>query len=170
MTFARITFLLLSLFALAPVAAQKVLQLERAHRARTVKMPIGQTITFRLDEPDAMWEKAEITDLDVDGQRVKLDLLWYATSDIATLKWSRNGAVRGLGGMLGVFGISWVGYSAIGEFLYNDKDVSWKAAAIIAGVTIPAGLLMTSPRFLKMGKKYRLRVLDVTYPGTESRY
>lgn len=147
--------------------AQKVLQLERANHARTVKIPISASLTFMLNEPDAVWETAEITDLDVEGQRVKLGLLWYKISDIQALKRQKNGGVRGVGAMLGVFGISWVGYSAIGRFLYNDRDVSWNTAAIIAGTTLPAAWWMTRPRKLNMGEVHRLRVLDVTYPGTQ---
>jgi hypothetical protein len=152
-------------FILSPgLPAQKVLQLERAHRARTVKMPIGTPLTFRLQGPAAEWERAAITDLDVEGQRVRLDLLWYKISDLEALKRQKSGGAQGIGAMLGVFGISWAGYSAIGQFLYNDDEINWNTAAIIAGTTLPAAWWLTRPRTLNMGKKHRLRVLDITYP------
>lgn len=146
---------------------QKVLQLERANRANTVKIPIGAQLTFKLREPDAVWEEAAITELDVEGQRMRLGLLWYKVSDIQALKRHKGGGVRGLGAMLGVFGVSWVGYSAIGQFLYNDDEINWNTAAIIAGTTLPVGWWMMRPRALKMGNVHRLRVLDVTYPGAK---
>ncbi len=159
-------FLIFILAFILPSAlsAQKILQLERAHRARTVKMPVGTPLTFRLRGPEAEWERAAITDLDVEGQRIKLDLLWYKISDIQALKQQKSGGARGLGAMLGVFGISWAGYSAIGQFLYNDDEINWNTAAIIAATTLPTAWWLTRPRTLKMGKTLRLRVLDVTYP------
>ncbi|MGI9159763.1 MAG: hypothetical protein ACR2K1_08435 [Saprospiraceae bacterium] len=160
------TFFIFILIFILPLKgpAQQVLQLERAHRARTVKMPVGTPLTFRLRNPEAEWERGAITDLDVAGQRVKLDLLWYKISDIEALKRQKSGGERGLGAMLGVFGISWAGYSAIGQFLYNDDEINWNTAAIIAATTLPTAWWLTRPRTLKMGKKHRLRVLDLTYP------
>ena len=158
-----LSILFLILCITAPLSAQKLLQIETVNKVRTFRFFEGETLLFKFNEPDAKWERAEITGFDVDNQRIKLGLEEIPISEITAIRRPKRRFVQIVGGQLIVFGVSWSLATAIGDFLYND-DVNWTTAAIITGASIPAGFLILKQRTFKLKKRHRLRVLDITYP------
>jgi hypothetical protein len=145
--------------------AQKIMQIETVNKARSIRLHQGETLVFQLRDPNPIWEEAIMNDFDVEKQTVTLGFQEFKISEIAAIKLPKHRFVQVMGAQFIIFGISWTAATAIGDFWYKD-DVNWTTAAIISGTSIPLGFLMLRPKKVKLGKRKRLRVLDISYPGS----
>ncbi|MBC7778205.1 MAG: hypothetical protein H7246_22420 [Phycisphaerae bacterium] len=158
------TFLLL-FFCLSAFSAfgQKMLLLERANRARTTKFYTGDALRFRLVGEEDYWYQRTITDILPETNTLMLDNFAVKLSEIQTIKMRRQPIWRILGGAAYSLGASLALATTIGRFGYQDKDVDPVKLYSIAVGSFGTGWFLTTPRKLRLGKKHRLRIVEVRF-------
>lgn len=152
------------LLALSSLFAQKMLLIERANRAKTTKLYIGESLRFRLSGKEDYWYHRTITDIIPETKTLMLDNFAVKLDSISVLKVSRKGIWRITGGALLTFGASLALATGVGKIIYRDKSVDAPKLLGIAAVSFGAGWLMSTPRKLKLGKKHRLRIIEIKFP------
>ncbi len=162
-------FLILFLFPIALLLGQKVLQLEKLGKAKTTKYYIGQELSFQLNGDRSYWYEDVIRDILVEegmvvfaNRAVKLEEI-SALRHLSSRRWLRH-----FGNSLYVFGLGW-GVFSLGELLVGG-ELTWAAAIVPASAFVLGWLCQKAgrPRKLKIGKKRRLRLLDISPPGMGS--
>jgi hypothetical protein len=157
-------FFVLTISASNDVFAQKVLQIEKIGRVKTQKLHIGTAIFIKVKGDNKTWYETEIMDISVPGNMLILDLGTYSIDDITalqTLKQSTSG---------NSIGYKLMGFGALG-LLLSPLDLAFGKEyntnyAIIAGSSLVTGWLfrkLMNNRHYRIGKKYRLRVLDLNF-------
>ena len=152
-------------FCLSHSDAQKFLIIEKAGSVRTERIAMFDEITFKLKDDDKGWYTRQILDLDADAQLVLLGDTWVALSDISNIYLKRKrvlataigGALQG-GGASMILGDAY--YTLRGTPEYTQGGMEFGALNILLGTGIRA--LLEPVRF-KLGKKTRLRVIDITF-------
>ena len=167
MQFTFTVLLLMFSWLTIDLGAQIMLLLEKNNSARTEKLYTGNYIQYRLADDD-QWYGDYIYDLREDIQAIVFQDRFVSIADITMIRQGRPTA-KNLGLMLTTFGVSWSGFAAIGTATDGDPDTNYRASdAIVTGVAAGVGLLLpavfgTRKRKLGSDKKYRLRVVDITF-------
>jgi hypothetical protein len=161
--FAKLYYLFWLAFCVLPtgVSAQKFIQLEKTNKARTTKFYAGQDITYRL-KGNTEWYTSTITDVQMDSQRVALDLKYMPVSNIAAIQLHYPGILRALGPSLMVFGASWAGFSLIGA-AFDDYKLT-AGTAIVSGTGLASGFILHQifkSKRVRLNERRRLRALEV---------
>ncbi len=160
-----LSILLFLVLFITPGSAQKVLQMEKYGRVKTKKIYIGSGITYRLKGDDS-WYSAVIEDFDLEHNWIVLKDRYLPLDSIDALRKDRQGARR-LGTQLFWFGAGWSTFALLGTATDGEPSTRYRwSDAIVTGTAWLAGLVV--PRFFKyriykMGKKRRLRLLDLTF-------
>ncbi|MEZ4942700.1 MAG: hypothetical protein R3D58_17630 [Saprospiraceae bacterium] len=149
--------------ALFPVLlpAQKFIQLEKANRARTLKMYVGQDLTYRL-KGESEWFTSTITDVQMDSQKVSLDLKPIPIGNIEAIRLQHPGILRSLGPSFMIFGASWAGFALIGA-AFDDYKLT-AGTAIVSGTGLASGYLLHrifKHKKVKLSERRRLRAVEV---------
>jgi hypothetical protein len=147
----------------APVLAQKSLVLERYNSAKTVKMYEGDVLQYRLKGEEDYWYTGTINAILPENNVVLLDQFPVHIDSIAALRTPRKPITRLLGGTLVTFGGSLAFATTIGA-LYSDRTINYGAYYGTAVVSAGVGMLAFTKKTLKMGKKYRLRIIEIRFP------
>lgn len=157
-------FLLLGCFSQA--FGQKMLLLERANRAKTTKIYIGETLHYRIAGDENYWYQRAITDMLPESNTLLLDNFVVKLSDIDELKVRRKPIIRITGGALFAFGAT-LSLATTVAALYRDKDTNYGALYATAAGSLGVGFLLNTKRTLKMGNKHRLRLIEIKFqqPG-----
>lgn len=143
------------------ISAQKFLQLEKANRAQTIKFYAGQDLTYRL-KGKTEWYTSTITDVQMDSQRVALDLKVVPVADIEAVRLQYPGILRSMGPGLMIFGASWAGFSLIGA-AFDDYKLT-AGTAIVSGTALATGFTLHQifkAKRVKLGERRRLRAVEV---------
>jgi hypothetical protein len=149
--------------------AQKFLIIERAGSVRTERIALYEEITFKLKDDDKGWYTRQILDLNADAQMVLLGDTWVPLNEISSLFLKRKrvlatvlgGALQG-GGASMILGDAY--YTIRGTPEYTQGGMEFGALNILLGTGIRA--LLEPVRF-KLGKKKRLRVIDITFRSND---
>lgn len=152
-------FVLLALLSTDLAFSQKMLQMEKANRVRAIKFYTGDVLYFKLKGRENYWYEREITGILPEAKLIMLDLQPTHIDSIAAIKLSKPRFVRVLGTAFMSFGITLsiaTGYAA----LNGDKPRS-EILLPLAAVSLGGGMVMVKPRTYKMGKKNRLRLIEV---------
>lgn len=161
-TIMRLLLLFASCWLLPLTAtAQKFLQLEKANKAQTIKFYKGEDITYRL-KGNTEWYTSTITDVQMDSQRIALDLKYLPVSDIAAIQLHYPGILRSLGPMFMIFGASWAGFSLVGAAFDEYKLTA--STAIVSGTGLASGFILHQVfkhKRVKTSERRRLRVVEV---------
>ena len=155
------TLLIAGLLLTSGISAQKFLQLEKVNRAQTIKFYAGQDITYRL-KGKTEWYTSTITDVQMDSQRVTLDITVVPVSDIEGIRLQYPGILRSLGPSFMIFGASWAGFSLIGAAFDNYKLTA--GTAIVSGTALATGFTLHQifkTKRIKLGERRRLRAVEV---------
>lgn len=161
------TILLFALFVLtaASLEAQKTLILEKRGTTKTKRFYEGDEITYRLKGED-VWETATIIQMIPSQNILVLDKLYIKVDEISALLKRKNRRVtNGLSSQLYVFGTAWITYTAIDDLVVSERRTDWEAAAYVGGTSFLVGTLLRllpKKKIIKLGKKRRLRLLDLT--------
>lgn len=155
----RIFLLVYFALLLVSARAQKMVLLERANRARSEKFYTGDILKFRLDGKGEYWYEREITDILPESQLVLLDNQPTPLNQIVRMKLRKGGFVRACGGALVTFGVTMVIANTV-SYLRKDGDPTGLLYAT-AAASGASGYFLLKPRNIKMGKKYRLRAVEV---------
>lgn len=163
----RIPILLLFfLITLPPViSSQKYLIIERTGTPKTERIAIFDEITFQLKDDDKGWYKRQILDLNADAQMILLGDTWFPLSDISRIHLKRKrilasiigGALQG-GGASMILGDAY--YTVRGTPEYTQGGMEFGLLNILVGTGVRATL---APIKYRLGKKTRLRVIDITF-------
>jgi len=155
--------LLFNLLFFFPSIAQKVLQLETIGKVETTKIYLGETIFLKTIHYPDYWLKATLEDVLVDAAAVVLADRIIPLKEITMIKRRKKSKMSEAGRGVQYSAIAPVGY----ELIYGliNPPIQWRNLAIYSGGTFLIGSLMKliPPKKYKMGKKYRLRVLDLSF-------
>lgn len=142
---------------------QKVLQLEKIGKVATTKIYLGESIYIRSKDDPKYWFKGTLTDVMVEGQAIVFDDRVIVLKDIIAIKRRKKSSLNSVGKGLQVSAPVPAAY----EVIYGtiNPPIEWESLAIFSGGTFLLGTIMRlfPPKQYKMGKKYRLRVLDLTF-------
>jgi hypothetical protein len=142
---------------------QKIMQLEWANRVRARKFYVGESLYFRLKGPENYWYLREITDIRPDSI-ILLDAVPVKIGDIAAIKLPKPRVYNIIGSALISFGGTLV--LATTYSLGKGDQPNIKALYPVAAGCLGTGIWMVKPKKHVMGKKRRLRLLQIDYPGT----
>jgi len=156
-------FILLVTIVYQPSYAQKILQLEKKGKVATTKIYLGESIFLKTQDDPDYWFEGELEDLMVEAQAIVFENRIIPLKDIISIKRRKRSAANGVGRGLQVSALIPAGY----EVIYGvvNPPIEWKSLAIFSGGTFALGsiLRLFPPKQYKMGKKYRLRVIDLTF-------
>lgn len=160
----RLIFILACLCVVQSASAQKMLLLERANRAKTTKLYIGDQLKFRLNGPENYWYSRRIEDIFPEKKSLKLDNYLVHVDSISHLRLPARPVPRIIGGTLFTFGSSLLFALGVAR-IYNEGNVNYPPLLATAGGSLGLGFLLAKPRKLHMGKKYRLRPIEIKFPA-----
>lgn len=162
--------LFFSLIALAHLSfcasaeAQVFMQVERYGRPRAQRIYSGEVIQYRYQ---GQWYAGEIQEFRSDVNMIVLTRHTLRVSDIEALRYQRHWP-KPVGRQIMLFGASWSAWALIGTATDNQPgiDYRWSDAAVTAtatglGLALPA--VVKKYRVVEMGKKRRLRILDLNF-------
>ncbi len=159
-------FVLFSFYTTNYSVAQKLLQIEKVGTLKTQRYYIGEEVIFQLaGETEDYWFREKIVDILVDSKAVLFTNRVVKIANITKIRSFKDQAwSRGLSNNAFIFAGSFTGLSLIASAV---TAFSLRAATIIIpGTAIVVGLVI---RFIfrrktyRMGKRRRLRVLDLTF-------
>jgi hypothetical protein len=163
-------FILTCCFFLActcTVWCQKYLILERANRAATTQFFVGDNLRFRLAGKEDYWYDRTITGILPETNTLLLDNFAVKLDSISEIKVPRRPVWRYIGGTLFTFGAS-LAFATTIAALYRDKHANYGNLYGLAAGSLGAGIFMTSRRKLHLGKKHRLRIIEIKFPDPPS--
>lgn len=163
----RILFLFAFFLLQVPAFGQKMLLLERAHRAKTTKLYIGEELRFSMAGEKNYWYRRGITDILPETNTLLLDNFAVKLPEIHSLKVRRKPIWRIMGGAAFSLGATLALATTIGRFGYRDKDVNAPKLYTISAISLGAGWYLSTPRKIKLGEKHRLRIVEVKFPPKE---
>jgi hypothetical protein len=155
-------FLLCSTYGLT---AQKVLQIEKYGSPKTEKIHIGSVIDYRL-EGEENFREGYIEDIRVEDSLIVFGDRYVNVHHIAELRFPRSWG-KVVGTSLMIFGGSWSGLALLGYATDGDPETNYSTTD--AAVTVvSAGLgyalaKLVRYRKVRVGKRYRLRLLDLRF-------
>lgn len=165
-TLKNIAFCLLLLMSCLPSGlTQKVLLIERRGSPVTQRIEMYDELTFQLKDDPVGWYTRTIYDMDVNGQLILLGNAWVALGDIDRIKLKRQRTlVNILGGALQAGGISMffgdVWYTLAGNPEFSQGGMEFGLINFAVGTAIRK---VFAPIKYRIGKKRRLRVVDLTF-------
>jgi hypothetical protein len=150
---------------LLPLAAQKVLQIERYGSMKTRKFHIGDELTFSLRAEPRQYYTRTIQDLYPEGGTIQFVGGAIQAADIAAIRFtgSNRWAKNLSNGILSFTGV-WVLYSIL-DTLINSRAPT-RFQYIVGGSALgAAGILgwLIPERVVRFGDRRRLRILDLTF-------
>jgi hypothetical protein len=158
--------LCLLLFTSWSTNAQVVLQMEKSGSLRTTKFYPGDQLDIRI-EGDKIWHSGNYVDGDVASKRIIFSFGEVHLHEITHIRTpgQRKGG-KNAGKMLMTFGAGTILYAPV-ELIYQD-DPNWPfiavgAASLVTGLILPK--LLKPFLKTKIGKRKRLRILDITPPS-----
>lgn len=159
---------LLILLCLLPLllSAQKVVQLEKYGQAKTKKFYIGDELTYQLANDD-YWRTSVISDINPEEGYLLMDgRLVYLNQIIALRSFKSRGWSRALGKQFLNFSGGWLVFGMADRFIFTGPQrASWELILIPSAVALALAWIVPKAfkhRNLKLGKRRRLRLLDLT--------
>lgn len=151
-------------------SGQKYLIIEKSGSPKTERLAIYDEIKFQLKDDDKGWYTRQIIDLNADAQLVLLGDTWIPLTDITRiyLKRKRAGAMI-LGGALQGGGASMFLGDAFYTVARNEPEFT-QGGMEFGVINMAVGTLINvlwGPIKYKLGKKKRLRVIDITYRSND---
>lgn len=155
-------FIICALFT-TNASAQKILQMEKRGKVKTKKFFLGEELTFKLKGQDE-WITDVMIDIKVEEDIIVFSERFVKVSDIKIIKSYKN-ARRAMTFQrsLYTFGTAWLLYSLGGTLAGEPlNDLTWKvpATSFVLGFLIKK---IFYTRKYRIGKKRRLRVLDLSF-------
>ncbi len=158
----RFFTVLILFWCISPAFGQKMLLLERANRARTTKMYIGEPLHYRIAGDENYWYQRTITDMLPESNTLLLDNFPVKLSEISQIKVRRGPLWRISGGALFAFGATLTLATTVAA-LYRDKDTNYGALYATAAGSLGIGYCLNTKRTLKLGEKHRLRLIEIKF-------
>lgn len=160
----RCLFTIIFLFGLSALFGQKMLLIEKANRVKSTKLYIGETLKFRLTGKENYWYNRTITGILPETNTLMLDNFAVKLDSIAMLKVQRRSVWRILGPSFFTLGASLALATTIGKVIYRDKNINAPQLYGISALSLGISLPMNTLKKLKLGKRHRLRIIEVKFP------
>lgn len=141
-----------------------MLLLERANRAKTTKLYIGDELHFRMEGRENYWYHRTINDMLPESNTLMLDQFAVKVPDIQQLKVRRKPVWRVLGAAGFSLGATLALATTIGRYGFGDKGINALELYGVSAVSLGAGWFLNTPRKLRLGNKHRLRIVEVRFP------
>lgn len=158
-----ISLFFFSFLFIQPVFTQKLLQIEKKGKVATTKIYIGESLFIRtVDHPD-YWYEAEIQDILMEAKALVFEDRIIPIKDILSIKRNRKSAMNGAGRAMQYSALIPAAYEVVYGLV--EPPIEWRSLALFTGGSFALGSLLRliPPKQYKIGKKYRLRVLDLTF-------
>ncbi len=157
-------FLVLFFLVSAPlINAQKILQLEKVGKYKIEKIHLGEFLFVKTVQNTDTWYHAVLEDVSIEANAIVFPNRIIPLSDIVAIKRKKKSGAHGYGRTLQYS----AAIPAVYEVIYGlaNPPIEWKTLAYFTGGSFLLGSLLrlVPPKKYKMGKKYRLRVLDLTF-------
>lgn len=147
-----------------PLAGQKMLILERANRAKTVRYYSGDGLHYRLQGQEDYWYHRQITDIFPERQSLLLDNFVVRIDDIHSLQIRRSRPMQIGGGALLSFGIS-LAFASTMAALFGEREYNYAALYGSSALSFGIGYLMVSKKKIRIDdRRYRLRPIEIRFP------
>ena len=144
--------------------AQKILQIEKVGSHDLIRFFPGNEVTFKLNNAPG-WFTRRIEDIDAEQNLVLFEEQGFINiKDIVAIQ--KTGSKRkwkAIGNSLNIFGLNW-GFWSLAGTLAGD-ELTWLAAIVPASAFALGAAIkwLGKGKVWKMGKKRRLRVLDLGF-------
>lgn len=150
-------------FLVLPAHGQKVLQMEKRGKVKTKKYYLGEELTFKL-KGGTDWYTDVMMDIKVEEEIIVFSERFVKVGDIKTIKSYKNARFANrTEKSLYSFGAAWLLFSLGGTLAGEPlNDLTWK----VPTSSVALGFLIKKlfyTRKYKIGKKRRLRVLDLSF-------
>jgi hypothetical protein len=142
---------------ISAVFSQKMLLLEKSTRTKSERIYLGQSFHFKLKNQSGWYERT-ITDILPNEKMILLDLEPVKIDDILAISRPRSGFVRALGQSLTIFPATILLMWTVSAASRDKPSSIWLG---IAATSFVSGRIMLRKKKLKMGKKWRLRALEI---------
>lgn len=147
-----------------PLAGQKMLILERANRAKTIRYYPGDDLNYRLQGQEDYWYRRQIMDILPDQQSLLLDNFAVRVSDIHSLRIRRSRPMQIGGGALLSFGVS-LAFASTVAVLFREREYNYAALYGSSALSFGVGYLMVSKKKIRIDdRRYRLRPIEIRFP------
>lgn len=150
------------------VQGQKVLLLEDRAEIRPIKFYEGQEIDVKLKEYPKDWETLKIERFLDEEQIIVAENGMYKLSEISHVRIERK-IIKNIYLATTSLAVSGLVFGGIGE-LYNGRPAGALGVAVLSGIVYGTGWLINKLlryRKYKLGNKYRLKILDVSFPDPQ---
>ncbi|NBC07857.1 MAG: hypothetical protein GVY26_11755 [Bacteroidetes bacterium] len=153
------------LLAASPLAAQKVMQIERYGSPQTKKILIGDFIEYKIEGED-FFRTGYIEDFKVEDNLIQMGDFYLNIEEIAALRFTRRWAKAGGAGLM-IFGASWSGFALLGYATDGDPNTSYRTLDAIVSLT-SVGLGYGISRLfrykvVRFNDRRWLRLLDLSF-------
>ena len=161
----RVFLLLVGLFLLNDLSAQRVLLFEKLTVTRSERLYEGDPLRFKL-KGDKFWQEGYIREMRPDIQALVINDRFIMLDEIAVV---HRGSTLAAGAGYGLitFGLGWSVWGLLGYNLDDDPDTQYSTGDLLVTATA-AGLgyglvkLLGQRRF-RTGKYKRLRIVDLNF-------
>lgn len=160
----------LFLLACTSSLGQIFLQLEVDREVVPLRFAPGDMLVYKSAETGDDWQTRRIERLIAEDQIIVFADSWLNIQDLTHVK-VRNQPGWVVGKILTTFGSAWFVFGGIAH-LTTDYTFTWRDFTIGA-VGVGLGWLITkfaSSRTYKLGKKHRLRIVDISFPAPAETY
>ena len=143
--------------------AQKVLQMEKRGKVNTKKFYMGEELTFKL-KGQGEWITDVMVDIKVEEGIIIFSERYIKVDDIRLIKSFKNARfAKSAQVSLYTFGIGWLAFSLGGTLAGEPlNNLSWQVPATSLALGWIIKKLFYSRKY-KIGKKRRLRLLDLSF-------
>jgi hypothetical protein len=161
-------FILLFLLMANGLFAQKILRLETPKNARKLTYYLGNYIVFRLDDDAATnknWFEERIVDLDLERQLIIFETWQVPISDVMYVRQGDvHQGIKTGARIIQTFGASALLFGLGGKLAprCDNCNEAIVVGVVCLGVGSAIDWLVSGRRIFKIGKKNKLRLLDLT--------
>lgn len=164
-------FILFSTFilvGLSSISAQKVLQVEKVNSLKTTKYYVGDYLIFKR-EGERGWRTEKIVGINLQADRIVVESGILFLDEITYILPPRANPIRSyLASLFGSFGLTTLVYTVIDYAVMSSYNwLAFYAGIIGLGVAVISYYAIPLILKQKIGKRYRLRLLDLTFYGPQ---
>lgn len=146
--------------------AQVFLQLEMRNDTETIKFRRGDVLTFKTKTQPKDWISREIIDMKVSENVVLFEDGFRHLDEIISIRLHRR-TFDDLTKMIQKFAVGWLVFGGLSLLVVPNSTLPLGALLVSSGAFYGTGWLLNKLfkyRIVKLGNRYRLRLLDLRFP------
>lgn len=161
-----ICLLIMHIGTLTMAKAQVFLQLEMKNDPETIKFSRGDVLTFKTKSQPKEWISREIIDIKVSENVVVFEDGFRHLEEIISIRLYRR-TFDNFTKMIQKFAVGWLVFGGLSLLVVPDSTIPLGALLVSSGAFYGTGWLLNKLfkyRKVKLGSRYRLRLLDLRFP------